>query len=79
MRLPADAFVEIEPVKRVSDGRLLKRFYLKGNPELVFTEDPMDQLFEAKLIEVKPMDMPTGGIFFLNYEYGIPSKARPTD
>jgi hypothetical protein len=73
MHLRTEDFVEIDSITR-ADGRVLKRFHLKGYPDLIFTESPMDQTFEVVEIERKPMEMPTGGIFYLKYEYGASSK-----
>jgi hypothetical protein len=70
-------FEELEPVRRESDGRLLKRFRLKkfGGVEIpdgpICTEDPMDQLIHCELVERKPLELPKHtSIFFMDYSYG---------
>lgn len=67
IRLPAGGLVEIEPTTRKSDGRVLRRYTVKGLPDVVLTEDPMDTLFAIGEVTPKPMEMPKGGIFYLNY------------
>lgn len=71
IRLPADAFEELEPLKRESDGRLLRRMRLKalGPDGPILTEDPMDQLFVMGPIEVQPMPMPKASIFYMDFDY----------
>lgn len=68
IKLPAATwnklFEELEPIRH-SDGRLLKRYRLKGT-DLVGQEEPMDELFEIGKVEPKPMVLPTGGIFYMD-------------
>jgi len=81
LRIPQAAwdemFEELEPVRRESDGRLLKRYRLVkfGGVPIedvpICVEDPMDQLIHCELIERKPLPMPkTPSIFFMDYSYG---------
>ncbi len=71
IRLPAEAFEELEPIRREADGRSLRRMRLKalGPNGPILTEDPMDQLFDIAEIEVQPMPIPSGGIFYLPFDF----------
>jgi hypothetical protein len=73
--IPAEAFEELEPIRRESDGRLLRRMRLKAlGPEgPILTEDPMDQLFDIGEIKVEPLPMPSAAIFYLDADpFGKP-------
>jgi hypothetical protein len=62
-RLPVSAFEEIEP-----DEHGNRRWRLKGT-KLIGTEQRLDTPIRVQLIERKPMEIPKGGIFYLEYEY----------
>lgn len=62
---PASLFEELEPVARKSDGRLLRRYRLKGT-DLIGTEDPMDVCpYEVEGLEYAPMPLLNPGILEL--------------
>lgn len=75
LRLPADAFVEIEPIEE--NGQKLRRFKLKGvnTGDAVLTE-VRGELIEIGEVEVKPMQRPAGGVFFEEYAYDDPKDDR---
>jgi len=70
-------FEELEPVRRESDGRMLKRYRLRwfggvdlGDSGPICTEDPMDALIEVGEVKLEPLKAPKSEIFFLGYTYG---------
>jgi hypothetical protein len=66
IRLPANAFEEIEPIER--DGKIIKRVRLKGT-DLIGEQVDMNQTFEIGEIKPEPMPMPEGKIFFLDQQF----------
>lgn len=70
MRLPAAIFEELEPVID-ADGKVLRRCRIKGTT-LIGTEVRMDRLIKCELVEVKPMEIPNSGIFFLDFTLPTP-------
>lgn len=63
MRLPKDAFIELDPV--ITDrGRKLRRFKIKAlEPNgPVYTEvDPDEGMFKVQVLERKPLPLPEFG------------------
>lgn len=68
LRVPAECFEEVEPEVR-ADGEVFRRFRLRGT-ELVGTEVRLDELLPAMEVTRRPMEEPSWGVFFLDYEYG---------
>lgn len=71
IRVPADVFEDIEPIPDPDGGPPLKRVRIKGMGE----NSPIGVEVRARLIhneitEIKPMKMPVGSIFYLDYQYG---------
>lgn len=62
MRLPADAFIELEPVT-TARGRKLRRFKLKVTGWEYTEVDPDEGLFKVEVIERKPLPMPETGFW----------------
>lgn len=60
MRLPADAFIELEPVT-TARGRKLRRFKIKATGWEYTEVDPDEDLFKVEVLERKPLPMPEAG------------------
>lgn len=71
-----DMMREVDPVIR-DDGRVLKRYELmfggKGTG-LFYVEDPLDRCPQYEIVEIKPMEMPSTALLYLDYVYG---KTKP--
>jgi len=79
LRLPADAFIEIEP-RILPDGSTRRRFRIKGLPEDFICEEVRSELIAVGPITPEPMKMPpTAGVFFLEYSYGTKGPNDPAD
>ena len=59
--LPADAFVEIEPIEE--NGQRLRRFKVKALGDAILTE-VRSELIEIGEVEVKPMTVPSALAFY---------------
>lgn len=62
LRLPADAFIELEPVT-TPRGRTLRRFKLKVTGCEYTEVDPDEGLFKVEVLERKPLPMPETGFW----------------
>lgn len=62
MRLPADAFIELEPVI-TARGRKLRRFKLKATGWEYTEVDPDECTFKIEVLERKPLPMPESGFW----------------
>jgi len=72
LHVPASMLRELEPRTR-DDGRVLHRYELLFGGQgtgIIYEEDPLDIVPQYELVEVKPMDMPTSLISYLDYQYG---------
>jgi hypothetical protein len=66
IRMPSEAFEEVEPIVG-ADGKVLRRFRLKGT-DLIGEEAP-SQTFKCEVTEIKPMDVPDSLLFFQEFMY----------
>ena len=60
-------FEEIEPIVRERDGRVLKRYRVRGT-DIIGVESPLDTLFEIEVTEFKPLPMPSSDLFCLEFK-----------
>ena len=74
LNLPANFLRHVGSFKH-TDGRILKIMrwpvHLDPNDDGPLAwQDPMDRLFNVAEVILKPMTIPTGGIFYMDYKYG---------
>ncbi len=75
IRLPESVFEEVLPPITDSDGKVRRRWRLKGSigtpfEDFIGEEQRMNQTFKIGPIERKPMVAPVGSVFYIEYEYG---------
>lgn len=75
---PISMMFPIDPITR-EDGRVLKRFrFMDPINGPICVEDPMDTLIQNTITEIKPMEMPSGLLFYLD-PYGKESQDKAAE
>jgi len=69
-------FEEIDPIPRASDGKMLRRFRVRGT-SIIAVQDLMDQAFEIELVSVEPMKMPSFELFYMGFKPPKPGDPLP--
>jgi hypothetical protein len=73
LRLPPGTLRHVGSFKHKGRVLMIMRLPVALDPNddmPLLWEDPMDQLFHCEVVEIKPMKMPSGLIFYQNYVYG---------
>ena len=78
LHVPKELFEEIEPFVRPDDGKIIRRFRLKGTDK-VLMQDPMDRCAQVEVTAVGPMELPKDfrKMFYTDYKYGDTPKKEP--